>query len=151
MYKIYKYPLSILEKQVVKLPLNAKIIRVEDVEGLPFVWAICNTEAELENRYLCLYKTGMTIDRDVDDLEYLGLVRLHIIQELGLYCFEEVSKRGIECDTEPPHQFRCSTPTLFIGEFEGNYKVKFYDTLRPTFRVGFILPAVYRRNDQFYS
>lgn len=100
MYKIYKFPLSILEKQVIRLHINAKIIRVEDVEGLPFLWAICDTEAELENRYLCFYKTGMIIDRDLDDLEYLGLIRLHIIQELGLYCFEEISKRGLVCDTE---------------------------------------------------
>lgn len=102
MYKIYKYTIAILEKQVVKLPFGAKILRVEDVEGLPYLWAIVDTNPEhpVENRYLCCYKTGMEIDRDVNDLKYLGLVRLNIIQELGLYFFEEVSKKGLPCDTE---------------------------------------------------
>lgn len=105
MHKIYKYPLAILEKQVVKLPVGAKIIRVEDMEGLPFCWAIVDTNPEYptENRYLCCYKTGMEIDRDINDLEYLGLVRLNIIQELGLYFFEELSKRGMSCDTDNSH------------------------------------------------
>lgn len=100
MFKIFKYPLKVLEKQIVQLPKGARIIRVEDVDGLPYLWAIVGIGAELENRYLCCFKTGMEIDRDVNDLEYLGLVKLHIIQQLGLYFFEEISKRGLLCDMD---------------------------------------------------
>lgn len=98
MHKIYKYQLAILEKQVIKLPKDAQIIRVEDVEGKIYLWAICDTEAELENRYLCCYKTGMTIDREINDLSYLGFAKLYIIQELGLYFFEEIHKKGLPCE-----------------------------------------------------
>lgn len=100
-HKIYKYQLAVLEKQVVQLPKDAKIIRIDDVEGKIYLWAMCDTEAELENRYLCCYKTGMTIDRDINDLSYLGFACLYIIQELCLYFFEQISLKGQqECDTE---------------------------------------------------
>ena len=40
MKKIFKYEMSIKEKQEIELPINAKIIRVDDVDGKLFLWAI---------------------------------------------------------------------------------------------------------------
>lgn len=98
MKKIFKYELSIKEKQEIELPINAEIIRVDDVDGKFFLWAIVqppkeDEEPETESRYLEFYKTGQEIKTDIQDLVYIGFCKLFIMQELGLYVFENISKR----------------------------------------------------------
>lgn len=90
MNKIYKYSIPTKEKHVVELPKGAKIIRVEDVDGLFFLWAIVNTEENhpTEKRCLEFYKTGQPIETPIDRLNYLGTCKLFIMQELCLYVFE---------------------------------------------------------------
>lgn len=94
MKKIFKYEMSIKEKQVIELPTGAKIIRVDDVDGKFFLWAIVNTpiedeEIETETRFLEFYKTGQPIQNE-SELIYLGFCKLFIMQELGLYVFERI-------------------------------------------------------------
>ena len=93
MKSIYKYQLSIQEKQTIELPEGAEIIRAEDINGLFFLWAIVNTDENhpKETRYLEFYKTGQPITGS-DSLVYLGLCKLFVMQELGLYVFERVVK-----------------------------------------------------------
>ena len=89
MHKIFKYQLKIQEKQEIVLPKDAKIIRVDDVDGMFFLWAIVNADAgwPTEVRYLEFYKTGQPIDKP-EGLCYIGFCKLFIMQELGLYVFE---------------------------------------------------------------
>lgn len=92
---IYKYELSIKEKQVIELPVDAKIIRVDDVDGKFFLWAIVkpsteDEEIQTEERFLEFYKTGQVIEDD-SNLLYLGFCKLFIMQELGLYVFERTT------------------------------------------------------------
>lgn len=89
MKKIFKYPLPVQEKFDIGLPAGAKIIRVEDVDGHFFLWAIVNPDPEwpVEIRHLEFYKTGQEIHNS-EGLQYLGLCKLFIMQELGLYVFE---------------------------------------------------------------
>lgn len=89
---IYKYSLPVREKLEIELPIGAKIIRVEDVDGLFFLWAIVDTEMEKEIRYLEFYKTGQEIKTDLSDLVFLGTCKLFIMQELCLYVFENIKK-----------------------------------------------------------
>lgn len=98
MKTIYKYPLPVQEKYVIELPKGARIIRAEDVDGLFFLWAIVDTEAEKEQRYLEFYKTGQEIKTPVEDLVMLGTCKLFIMQELCLYVFENINP--LRCDTE---------------------------------------------------
>lgn len=98
MKKIFKYELSIKEKQEIELPINATIIRVDDVDGKFFLWAIVEVtsegeEIETETRFLEFYKTGQPIRTPIENLNYLGFCKLFIMQELGLYVFENISKR----------------------------------------------------------
>lgn len=92
MKKIFKYQLKIQEKQSIHLPKNSQIIRVDDVDGLFFLWAIVDffedREPELEERFIEFYKTGQEITEPVTYLNYLGFCKLFIMQELGLYVFE---------------------------------------------------------------
>jgi hypothetical protein len=90
MYKIYKYSIPTKEKYIIELPKDAKIIRVEDVDGLFFLWVIVNTDENhpKEKRCLEFYKTGQVIETPIDRLNYLGTCKLFIMQELCLYVFE---------------------------------------------------------------
>lgn len=92
MKSIYKYSLPVVEKPVIELPKDAQIIRVEDVAGLFFLWAIVDTaeDCEKESRYLECYKTGQPIETPLENLKYLGACKLHIMQELCLYVFENI-------------------------------------------------------------
>lgn len=95
MNKIYKYSIPTKEKFEIELPQNAQIIRVEDVDGLFFLWAIVNTEEGVPTETRCLefYKTGQPIETPIKDLFYLGTCKLFIMQELCLYVFENMNKR----------------------------------------------------------
>lgn len=90
MNKIYKYPIPAKEKHTIELPKGAIIIRVEDVDGMFFLWAIVNTEEghPIEKRCLEMYKTGHEIQSPLDGLVYLGSCKMFIMQELCLYVFE---------------------------------------------------------------
>lgn len=92
MKKIFKYEMSIKEKQEIVLPVGARIIRVDDVDGKFWLWAIVDVgeDVETEIRYLEFYKTGQEITSNIEELNYLGFCKLHIMQELGLYVFEKV-------------------------------------------------------------
>lgn len=96
MKKIFKYELAIKEKQQIQLPVDSQIIRVDDVDGKFYLWAIVeapeyeNQEIETETRFLEYYKTGQPIE-DPQGLHYLGFCKLFIMQELGLYVFERLN------------------------------------------------------------
>jgi len=91
MHKIYKYELPCKEKHVIQLPVGAKIIRVEDVDGKFFLWAIVDTNVlSMKDRYLEFYKTGQPIETDPEDLVFLGTCKLFVGMELCLYVFERI-------------------------------------------------------------
>lgn len=86
--------MAIKEKQEINLPVGARIIRVDDLDGKFFLWAIVDAPIEdevieTEVRYLEFYKTGQPIEDD-STLHYLGFCKLFIMQELGLYVFERI-------------------------------------------------------------
>lgn len=94
MKKIFKYELKIKEKQILDLPIGSEIIRVDDVDGKFYLWAIVEVseeDQETEPRHLEFYKTGQEISSN--NLKYLGFCKLFIMQELGLYVFEKITNQ----------------------------------------------------------
>lgn len=93
MNKIFKYSLPVKEKFSINLPKGAQIIRVEDVDGLFYLWAIVNTDENYptETRYIECYKTGQSIDTPLEDLKFLGTCKIFIMMELCLYMFENIN------------------------------------------------------------
>ena len=91
MNKIYKYPLPIKEKHIIELPKNAQIIRIDDVDGMAYLWAIVDPEAPMVQRHLESYKTGQPITTPMRSLFYLGFFKIFIMQELCLYVFENLN------------------------------------------------------------
>lgn len=90
---IYKYSLPVLEKFTVELPVGADIIRVDDVDGKFWLWAVVEEDGPKEIRYIECYKTGQQIETPLADLKYLGCCKLFIMQELCLYMFENIGAR----------------------------------------------------------
>lgn len=95
---IYKYQIPVAEKYELTLPRNSEIIRVDDVDGFFYLWAKVDTNLlSTETRYLELYKTGQEIvsqnGENNDELKYLGFCKIYIGMELGLYVFENLTKR----------------------------------------------------------
>ena len=89
MNKIFKYSIPTKEKYEIELPKGAQIIRVQDVDGKFFLWAIVNIEEEeTDKRFLEFYKTGQPIETPLERLIFLGTCKLFIMQELCLYVFE---------------------------------------------------------------
>lgn len=91
MKKIFKYTLPVQTKISIFLPSGARILRVDDVEGRFYLWAIVDVDGEPEARHIECYKTGQEMPSDADALIYLGCCKLFIMQELCLYMFERVS------------------------------------------------------------
>jgi len=76
--------LAVKEKQEISLP--SKPIYASDLDG--FLWVFYEDNKNVaENYEIACFKTGQEIDLPVESLEYLGLCRLWIMQELALYCF----------------------------------------------------------------
>lgn len=88
MNRIFKYSIPCMEKFSVELPVGARIIRVDDVDGKFWLWAIVDDAAPLELRHIECYKTGQPINTDLASMKYLGCCKLFIMQELCLYMFE---------------------------------------------------------------
>ena len=89
---IYKYQIPVKEKHDIELPINSEIIRVDDVDGMFYLWAIVDSlETKKETRKLELYKTGQEIPHN-KSLKYLGFCKIFIGMELGLYVFELINE-----------------------------------------------------------
>ena len=84
---IYKYQMPVKEAFTMKLPIDAKIIRVDAQDGYFWMWALVNTENDIEERYFGAYKTGGSIP-EKSNLDYIGCCPIFIQQELMLYIFE---------------------------------------------------------------
>lgn len=87
---IYKYQMPVLEEFEMDLPAGAEIIRVQDMDGMFWMWAVVNTDAPVERRKFVSFKTGAKIP-DHLNIRYIGFCAIFVQMELGLYIFEVVS------------------------------------------------------------
>jgi hypothetical protein len=55
---IWKYELSITDRQNIQLPVGAQILSVQMQNGNCCMWVMCNSEAPLETRRFAMYGTG---------------------------------------------------------------------------------------------
>ena len=81
--KLYRVQVAVKEKQEV---LCRQPIFAQETDGHINIY--CADWGEEKEHTIVVYKTGQQIKEDVSSLMYLGLNRLWIIQELGLYTFE---------------------------------------------------------------
>lgn len=89
MKSIYKYQAPVKEQFSLLLPVGAQVLRVDDVDGMFFIWAIVDTEEKAtEERFFECYKTGAPFRKDPSELNYLGFWKIFVQMELCLYVFE---------------------------------------------------------------
>lgn len=86
---IFKYQMPVLESFSMKLPAEARIIRMEDQGGMFWLWAMVDTTAPDETRQFRAFKTGAKIPDGIN-LRYIGFCAVFVQMELGLYIFEEM-------------------------------------------------------------
>lgn len=87
---IFKYQVPIQESFTMTLPKGAEIIRMADVGGMFWLWAVVNTAAPDEIRKFRAFKCGGEIPVDLN-LKYRGCCAVFIQMELMLYIFEEAA------------------------------------------------------------
>ena len=88
---IYKYPLLLIDKQTVEIPVNTKIINVKNQHGLLVLYGIVDLEYIDEKENVTIYVVGTghhKEDNFFEKLEFLdtvmfqsGTLMFHIFKE----------------------------------------------------------------------
>lgn len=86
---LFKYQMPLKEKFEMKLPKGARIIRIDFQDGYMWMWAIVDTNEELEVRHFYAVKCGANVPKE--DLVYLGFAPVFVQQEIALYIFEDLN------------------------------------------------------------
>ena len=89
MKAVYKYPLTMVDKQEVSIPTGAKILSIQVQHNQICIWALVNTDNEFEKRTFILCGTGYSISTELQ-LNFIGTVLLYE-GELVIHCFEETT------------------------------------------------------------
>lgn len=95
---IYKYRLAVTDTQTISMPAGAKLLTVQVQSGNsaqgdhPYLWALVETVAPLEDRTFITVGTGHPVSDD--SLNYLGTYQLHD-GRLVFHVFELVAKQGL--------------------------------------------------------
>lgn len=66
MKQIWKFRLN----TTIQMPMDAQILTVQKQDGEPTIWAMVNTENELETRNFTIVGTGNSFDDK--DMKYIG-------------------------------------------------------------------------------
>ena len=61
---IWKVPIKPTDEQTISLPKDAVILTIQIQNENPYLWALVNPAAELENRYIQIFGTGYPINYD---------------------------------------------------------------------------------------
>ena len=89
--QVLKYQMPVLEYFTLELPEGAEVLRVDDQDGLLWLWALVDTRQPASLRHFVALKTGgqppEVFHRSLGR-RYLGFVRIFVQMELGLYIFE---------------------------------------------------------------
>ena len=89
--RIWKYQMPVAEKFTLNLPKDAQIIRMTGEGGLLWLWAVVNTDADLEERHFEAFKAGGTMPDDLTYHVFVGMASIYIQAELMLYIFEVIT------------------------------------------------------------
>ncbi len=69
--QIYKYPLELTDRQVVRMSSNADVLAVQIQNGRPMMWAIVDASPEVA-RVFRIYGTGHKLADDANLGTYVG-------------------------------------------------------------------------------
>jgi hypothetical protein len=75
MKTIWKFPLEITDSQDVQMPAGAEVLGIAEQYGELCMWAIVDTDADLEARSFAVVGTGNPIP---DDVVYVSSTRMPV-------------------------------------------------------------------------
>lgn len=79
-----------MEIATVQMPFNSKIVRVDDVDGAIWIWAVIDEDNPIVEREFYLFKTGVVMPDDIlENYTYLGCGAIFIQMELMMYVYEK--------------------------------------------------------------
>lgn len=88
MQTVYKYPLYVGGLQTISMPTGAEVLSAQVQRGQICLWALCNPEAQREDRTFAIYGTGHPVEDTPG--KFLGTVQLeggafifHVFEALG--------------------------------------------------------------------
>ncbi len=62
MKTIWKYPIEIHEYFCIEMPIDAKILTIQNQKGIICMWALVNPDKRLERRCFRIYPTGQPVE-----------------------------------------------------------------------------------------
>lgn len=78
MNTIYKYPLQIVDRQIVEMPKYARILSIQVQNGVPCIWAQVKPQSEKEKRVIYIVGTGQDLENFISDFcVYRGTFQMH--------------------------------------------------------------------------
>ena len=95
MRKIFKYTIPFMEVSKVLLPVGAKIVRVDGLDGFIFLWAVIDPLAPIEQRTFHLFKTGADMPDDIAEYTYHGCGAIFVQMELMMYVYEDMRVKAV--------------------------------------------------------
>ena len=72
MKRIYKYKLK--DGRGVEMPIGAKVLTIQKQNGLPYIWALVDTDAECDFRYFEIVGTGRDFP-EADNFTYINTIQ----------------------------------------------------------------------------
>lgn len=89
MRRIYKYPLVLKESQTIQMPVDSKIISVQNQHGDITIWAIVDPKSPMRERKFFIHGTGDGLPNNwANYLMYLATVQIsyyvwHVFEEIN--------------------------------------------------------------------
>lgn len=85
---IYKYILPIGDIVRVQMPSGAVPVRVDSVDGIPYIWAMVNPDNPMKWHELHMFKTGGVMPDGIVDAKHIGQLAIFVQMELMLYVYQ---------------------------------------------------------------
>ena len=85
---IYKYKLSVQDRQEICIPSGASLLSVQMQNGAPCLWALVNTDKPLRKVVIRMYGTGHEVTNP-DSLEFIGTFQ-YVEYGLVYHVFKEI-------------------------------------------------------------
>lgn len=86
MKTIWKYPLKVVDDQIIYMPLHAEILTIQMQNDIPCLWALVSSIADKEKRHIRIHGTGHQVSL-TDKLKYIstfqmnnGLLVFHVFE-----------------------------------------------------------------------
>ncbi len=76
MRTIFKYPLGIVDRQIVEIPRHSRILSVQMQNERICLWALVDPGEAMESVAIRVHGTGHPLDDDIDGFDFTGTVQI---------------------------------------------------------------------------